>query len=399
MTRTEIAIVIYGLSDNWLGGVNYYRNLVSVFDGAADETLRLHVLTNDAGFFKDMALSPRVRVHRVPMLEHRKPAWWLRKLLVKTLRRDVMLVRELQRLSVTAVVFSHVAGASAAGMRCLPWVPDFQSQRHPEYFSGETAAIERARALAWLADGDGLVVSSAAARDDAVALLNADPSRLHVLRFAPKLDGQVLASATLRDAVFARYGIDRPYLMLPNQYWQHKNHGLVVAALQALRQQGLPLPLVVSTGKTEDLRRPAYFAEFEASLRAAGLGNAYRVLGVIDRQDMLVLLAHSVLVLNPSRFEGWSTSVEEAKALGKPVWVSDIAVHREQTAELLARGHVDFFGVDDVQALSTLLARAPTLGQPDAYPPLPQPAVYKGFERQFMALLRSFAISREVASP
>jgi glycosyltransferase involved in cell wall biosynthesis len=35
-------------------------------------------------------------------------------------------------------------------------------------------------------------------------------------------------------------------------------------------------------------------------------------------------------VLQPSLFEGWSTSVEEVKSLGKSIIVSDIPVHREQ---------------------------------------------------------------------
>jgi glycosyltransferase involved in cell wall biosynthesis len=34
--------------------------------------------------------------------------------------------------------------------------------------------------------------------------------------------------------------------------------------------------------------------------------------------------------LQPSLFEGWSTTVEEAKSLGKKLLLSDIAVHREQ---------------------------------------------------------------------
>jgi glycosyltransferase involved in cell wall biosynthesis len=35
-------------------------------------------------------------------------------------------------------------------------------------------------------------------------------------------------------------------------------------------------------------------------------------------------------VINPSLFEGWSTTVEEAKSLGKQAIVSDLPVHREQ---------------------------------------------------------------------
>jgi glycosyltransferase involved in cell wall biosynthesis len=389
----EIALVVYGLSDNWLGGVNYFRNLVAVFDGAGEQGLRLNVLANDPSYFADLKLSARVRVHRVPMLEHRTPAWWVRKLLAKALGRDAMLVRELQRLDVRLVVFSHVSGAAAAGIRCMPWIPDFQSQHHPEFFQREVVAIERQRAIDWLRECDGLIVSSQTARDDAMRLFNAAPAQLRTLRFAPKLEVGMLAEPALRDEVLARHGVDRPYIFVPNQYWQHKNHTLVVKALKRLRDQGRALPLVVSTGKTEDMRRPTYFAEFEAALQAAGVQSAYRVLGVIDRRDMLVLLAHAAVVLNPSRFEGWSTSVEEAKALGKTLWVSDIPVHREQIVGL---ADAQLFGVDDDGALAALLARpAQQGGAVTDHPPRPQPALYKRFESEFMALLAALAAVKE----
>ena len=122
MNSTAVAIVVYGLTENWLGGVNYYRNLVSVFDEAGEHGLRLHVLTDDPAFFADLPLSPRVQVHRLAMLQSRSPAWVLRKALLTTLRRDVMLIAQLQRLDARAAVFCHVSGASAAGIRCLPWL-------------------------------------------------------------------------------------------------------------------------------------------------------------------------------------------------------------------------------------------------------------------------------------
>ena len=41
-------------------------------------------------------------------------------------------------------------------------------------------------------------------------------------------------------------------------------------------------------------------------------------------------MRQSVAVLQPSLFEGWSTTVEEAKSIGKTILLSDIPVHREQ---------------------------------------------------------------------
>jgi glycosyltransferase involved in cell wall biosynthesis len=381
----QVAIVVCGLSDSWLGGVNYYRNLVTVFDHAGEQGLRLHVLTDQPQFFADMALSERVRVRHVPMLVHKSSAWALRKALLVAFKRDVSLIKLLKQLNVEAAVFCHVAGAAAAGVVCLPWIPDFQSRRHPELFPPALARAEHLRAQAWLRDSSGLLVSSRAAQHDAVALYGADPSRVHVLHFAPRLDAAPLLSASLRDAVLARHHIDRAYFFLPNQYWKHKNHLLVAQALVRLREQGAPMPLVVSTGKTEDTRHPGYFAEFERFIQAEGLQPHYRILGVIDRQDMLVLLAHARAVINPSRFEGWNTGVEEAKALGKPLLVSDIDVHREQVA---GWPELQVFGVDDVAALAAALGRWQMQAlAPDGHPPKPHPALYEGFSAAYMALL------------
>jgi glycosyltransferase involved in cell wall biosynthesis len=38
----------------------------------------------------------------------------------------------------------------------------------------------------------------------------------------------------------------------------------------------------------------------------------------------------AIALINPSLFEGWSTTVEEAKSLGVPMLLSGIALHREQ---------------------------------------------------------------------
>ena len=216
------------------------------------------------------------------------------------------------------------------------------------------------------------------------------------MHFAPRMALAGLDDAALRDDVLARHSINQPYIFLPNQYWQHKNHGVVVRALQHLRTQGLPLPLVVSTGKTEDMRSPSYFPQFQAQLASLGLQDSYRILGVVPRQDMLVLLAHSAVVLNPSCFEGWSTGVEEAKALGKPLLVSNIPVHREQVAGL---ADAAVFGTDDAPALAQLMqqhqARA---GWTQPHPPQPRPDLYEAFTRQYLGLLKTLAGVSEVAA-
>ena len=50
--------------------------------------------------------------------------------------------------------------------------------------------------------------------------------------------------------------------------------------------------------------------------------DCFLFLGLIPRDDVQGLMEISVAVVNPSLFEGWSTTVEEAKALGVPLVLS-----------------------------------------------------------------------------
>lgn len=58
----------------------------------------------------------------------------------------------------------------------------------------------------------------------------------------------------------------------------------------------------------------------------------------------------SVAVINPSLFEGWSTTVEEAKSLGVPLILSDLSIHREQTG-----GAASFFNPEDPTDIARVL--------------------------------------------
>ena len=54
---------------------------------------------------------------------------------------------------------------------------------------------------------------------------------------------------------------------------------------------------------------------------------------MVPYADLISLMWHSVAIINPSLFEGWSSTVEEAKSMGKKIILSDIPVHREQNPE------------------------------------------------------------------
>ena len=55
-------------------------------------------------------------------------------------------------------------------------------------------------------------------------------------------------------------------------------------------------------------------------------------------------------VIQPSKFEGWGTVVEDAKAMQRPLILSDINVHREQVGK-----HGYYFPVDNAAELAGII--------------------------------------------
>lgn len=87
---------------------------------------------------------------------------------------------------------------------------------------------------------------------------------------------------------------------------------------------------IVFSGYTEDLRDPNHFKSLEKIIKNNDLTSYVRILGVIPYEHVVALIRQSIAVINPSLFEGWSTTVEEVKSIGKRLILSDLDVHREQ---------------------------------------------------------------------
>jgi glycosyltransferase involved in cell wall biosynthesis len=143
------------------------------------------------------------------------------------------------------------------------------------------------------------------------------------------------------------------YLIYPSQLWVHKNHRVVFAALRLLRARGRTDVVVVCTGQQFDHRHPDYADTLKKEIARLGLESQVRLLGLLDRPTQIQIMRASAAVLQASFFEGWSALVEDARALGKRLFVSDIPVHREQEP-----ADAEFFNPECAEELADLVERA-----------------------------------------
>jgi glycosyltransferase involved in cell wall biosynthesis len=230
-------------------------------------------------------------------------------------------------------------------VKVLAWIPDLQHHRLRHYFNFLTFWKREIGFRMQLLGKRHVMVSSEDAERDFQQFYDIYPQRIHVARFAVPVEVPEVDITRLR----AHYDLPESFFYLPNQFWRHKNHECVIRALAYAKQSGYSIT-VVTTGNLKDPRDPEHFDNLMKLVKDLALENNFKVLGLIPYQDVQALMVSCKALINPSRFEGWSTTVEEAKAFGLEMVLSDINVHREQ-----AGTNARFFDADDSQALARIL--------------------------------------------
>jgi len=355
-SMTRVAFVLAGRTVGWPASWTYYRNLLRSLLAVRECGLEPVVFVAASASHPALGDLPRVELHRSPALDNLTAASARRALWRVGLLHDRVLVQLLERHRIELLSHSGHLGL-AHGVPTLGWVPDLQHRRLPELFDRRTWLFREARYRVLARLASHLVVSSAAGEQDLYELAPEARGKTTVLRFV--IDPVPRDEQPELSELEVRYGFSGRYLYLPNQFWAHKNHTLVVDALALLRERGRR-PLVLTTGVQHDRRSPGHFEAVMRRAREAGVARSFRPLGVVPYAHVAGLLRESLALLNPSRFEGWSTTVEEAKSTGKRVLLSDIPVHREQDPPGCA-----YFDPQDAECLAELIWAEWTRCDPD----------------------------------
>jgi glycosyltransferase involved in cell wall biosynthesis len=299
-------------------------------------------------------------------------------------RIDAMLARASTLFPVSRAMFNPDTA--------LHWIPDFQHKHLPEMFDDEELR-QRDREIGIMLNSRRFaLVSSQDAAADLQRFYPDARARVFVWPFISAIDVAAAPPADPRP----RFGLPEKYLFAPNQFWKHKDHATLFEAVDRLVRRGFNVALVC-TGNRGDARNPRHYAELQKFVVDRGLAARIVHLGVVGNDELRELFRHAAAVVQPSLFEGWSTVVEDAKAVGRPIFLSDLAVHREQSA---APNPFHFFPPGDADALAELIAAHwPRLAPgPDATAEmgaaLARRARARTAARSFLAIMREIAAAR-----
>jgi glycosyltransferase involved in cell wall biosynthesis len=372
----RVGIPIIG-SANWMGGVSYIELLVKALSNLpASERPELSLIVT-ADTRANLALHETIlhRVDEVVCVGHQLPQF-----------PELAHVRDHGELLSRLDFFFPLLSQAWPNAKVASWIPDFQHMHLPRFFH-ESERRTRSESFARIAaDARLLVLSSEDARSDFERFHPDSRVPTRVLPFHV-LPDETWYTADCRE-VQRRYGLPDAFLICCNQLWIHKNHVMLLRAVARLREEGIETTLVC-TGPTSDYRVSGFFDAIKKLMGELGIGHCVHFLGNIPRQDQIQLVRRAMALVQPSLFEGWSTVVEDCRALGKTMILSDLAVHHEQ-----APRHAVYFDRNRLDSLVAVLREhlpqfspGPHEGQ-EAMARAEAPALVQSFARRFCSIAR-----------
>lgn len=318
--------IIYSYNENWIGGAYYIQNLIRSLNYLSEqERIELYILAADNYVFQELK-----KITGYPKLKfiRYKPHFTKLDIFVNRVTQKLFKKKIITKKIQLDWVFPtyDIPGDLKHIKNIIFWIPDLQEKYLPHFFSADDVQYRQQCYEKMVVSGYRIVFSSQAALNDFNVFYPNSKNDKKVLQFAvvhPSLEGQNISEVKLK------YGIEGDYFISPNQFWQHKNQTAIIESVKILKEKGIAVK-VVFTGKEHDYRNPDYTTNLKQKVVDYQLENEIIFLGFIDRMDQLILMKNAQAVIQPSLFEGWSTVVEDAKALHQTLIVSDIAVHQEQ---------------------------------------------------------------------
>ena len=351
----KIGLLMQG-GQSWIGGTEYIKNIILALSSLSQEereTFEVFLLFHQSlDLDTQNQLSPYIKAfynlenELEPLTFINRLKWKIQEIISGQIYPRLS---EFLRKNKFDFIYPYLISKNKKmPIQGYPWIADFQHKYLPHLFT-ELEIKQRDKSFSQVAKlSSKVVLSSKSAEADFQKFFPQSKCQTKVLQFRTSIPTNWYKLDV--DTVRLKYNIPERFFLISNQFWQHKNHLVVLKALKILKASAI-CPIIVCTGHTHDYRKPDYMDIILQTIHTYGLANQIYLLGLIPRIDQIQLMRCSLAVIQPSLFEGWSTVVEDSRCLGKKMILSDLPVHIEQ--EPLESV---FFERDSSEQLANLIA-------------------------------------------
>lgn len=323
----KVGFIIFA-SSGWMGGTNYYKNLLYSVSALKEKKIQPVLFFGEKTDEKNIApFKPYGEIVKTSLLDKGSLPWLIHTLSKRIFSQSFLFNRLLKRNRIHVLSHSGIVSLNNS-FTTINWIGDFQHIHLPQMFSFPERKMRDMMFRSYAKYSDIVILSSEDAFSDYKKLYPKYTEKVRVLRFVSQPDEKIYEIKDVSE-IEKKYGFSGKFFYLPNQLWKHKNHIVVLKAIKMLRSEGKEI-LVVCSGHMGDYRNRNHAEKILNFVKENGLEKNIKFLGLIDYMDVLTLMRHCVSIVNPSLFEGWSSTVEEAKSVGKNMILSNLNVHREQ---------------------------------------------------------------------
>ncbi len=332
----------------WQGGYNYLLNLCQMVGRFKSSEISMILFAGDDASESDLLPFRESLGARVIVDAAFRPKEMRRRQLMGALRAyDRVAERVLSAHGIDVVIENADFYGRKFPIRTIPWIPDFQHRHLPHLFAKSQYYRREIGFRLQIATKRTIMVSSEDAKQDLQRFYRLSPERVSAVPFS--LPVPEAPSQTMLDSVRKRYALPDRFLICPNQFHPHKNHMNLAKAVALLAQSGNATTIICPGGDGYGIGTGT-LAKVREYVETQNCQEFIRLPGRIPGEDLNCLFYASQALVNPSEFEGWSTTVEEAKAIGLPMLLSGLAVNREQTGN-----HAIYFAPNNVEEIANKL--------------------------------------------
>ena len=348
ITMIRVGFVINFTHNKWLGGYNIIINLIKSINLLKNKKIEPVLIVNTK--FKKKLLQQLKNVNYIKsdfFSQQSLLAKMINKFFIVFFGKSQLYDNFFKQHNISVLSHTLLPLGQNSYIKSFPWIPDFQYLHYPQNFSFKNKIMKTFNTIICSYHSTNIILSSHDVKKDIKKISERalKKSKINQFVFEVPAKKNILDINILKQ----KYNIPKKFFYLPNQYWIHKNHFLVLQSLKKTIIKDKSI-VVISTGYADDHRSRGYFKKIEHYIEKNNLSDNYRYLGVVPYIEVMSLLFHSVAVINPSKFEGWSSSVEQAKSMGKKIILSNIGVHKEQNPH---RGI--YFNKNNFNKLSSIL--------------------------------------------
>ena len=338
---------IGSVSKEWMGGLNYFKNLLFAINSIEKELEVFVFVGKKIDIETKRMFQEYTTVIEDSIFDRKSIKWFLSKIEQKIFKTNILLENILKKHNIQ--ILSHAAITNLKNVKTINWIPDFQHIHLPQMFSEKEIQNRNNNFLKLIRDSDLIVLSSFDALKDMKKFVPNYEDKARVLQFVSQPNNRYFElDEHDKSLLLQKYEIKDDFFYIPNQFWKHKNHMMIFEAISELKKDGIEIN-IVCTGYLGDYRNKTYIDDAREFIKSNNLEDNIKLLGLVDYEDVFALIKFSKAVINPSLFEGWSSTVEECKSVGKNMILSDLDVHKEQYPNAV------FFERDSIESLKEVL--------------------------------------------